>query len=168
MSGQPQYRDNDIKPVVAALNLVVQQHVSRVGVRAGLNKYFIPTSNEVYPLTLGLEARQGFFVSIRPMYKQLMVNINACMSAFYLPGNLADAMLAFQQNTRGDMPKDFAEGMKVITRHLGYPRKRTITGILHTPANRTSFDCKELGGVVTVENYFKQSKLTITPHCKAN
>ncbi|KAK7682059.1 hypothetical protein QCA50_015023 [Cerrena zonata] len=153
-SGDPQYRNNETLPVITSLNRVVQQHASRVGVRVGKNKFFIPTSNQVFPLTLGLEARQGFFVSVRPMYKQLMVNINVCMSAFYLPGNLADAMLAFQERTSGGMPTEFAEGLKVITRHLGYPRKRTITAIARTPASRTKF---KLNGTqeVTVAEYFR-------------
>lgn len=92
------------------------------------------------------------------MYKQLMLNINACMSAFYLPGNLADAMLAFQARSSGGMPNDFAEGLKVVTRHLGYPKKKTITGVGRASASRTTF---KLNGSqdITVTQYFKNRTL---------
>ncbi|CAL1702590.1 unnamed protein product [Somion occarium] len=156
MSGQPQYRDADVLPIVSALNLVLQQHASRVGVRVGKNRYFIPTSNAIFPLTLGLEARQGFFLSVRPMYKQLMVNINVCTTAFYLPGNLAMAMMAFQRESSGGMPRDFADKLKVVTTYLGYPRKRTIKSIARTPASRTTFHCEEFGGNISVEEYYKR------------
>ena len=160
-SGDPQYRNNDqaILPVITSLNRVVQQHATRVGVRVGKNKFFIPTSNTVFPLTLGLEARQGFFVSVRPMYKQLMVNVNACMSAFYLPGNLADAMRAFQRQSYGGMPNDFAEGLKVITRHLGYPKKSTFARIGRDSASRTKFKLDDgKGPEITVAAFFRTSK----------
>lgn len=97
-------------------------------------------------------------MSVRPMYKQLMVNINVCMTAFYTPGNLAQAMQAFQQQTGGAMPQTFADRLKVSTKHLGYTRKFTIFRIMTGKTARTErFDCSELGGMVTVEDFFKRS-----------
>ena len=158
MSGNPQHRDTDTQPMISALNLILQQYASRRGVRVGQNKYFFPSSSEHHTLSLGVEAFRGFFMSVRPMYKQLMVNINVCMTAFYTAGNLAQAMDAFQNQTGGAMPNSFADKLKVSTKHLGYTRKYTIHRIMTGKTARTErFDCVELGGQVTVENYFKRS-----------
>ncbi|TFK81085.1 Piwi-domain-containing protein [Polyporus arcularius HHB13444] len=157
MSGDPRHRDVDTQPLVSALNLVLQQYASRRGVRVGKNKYFFPSSSQHHPLSLGVEAYRGFFMSIRPMYKQLMVNINVCMTAFYTPGNLAEAMLAFSQQTGGGMPQSFADRLKVSTKHLGYTKKHTIFRIMTGKTAATEkFDCPELGGMITVENFFKR------------
>ncbi|KAI0078016.1 Piwi-domain-containing protein [Panus rudis PR-1116 ss-1] len=155
MSGKPQHRDVDTGPAVAALNLILQQHANRTGVRVGKNKYFLPSSNEVFPLTLGLEARRGYFLSVRPMYKQLTVNINVCMTAFYIPGNLADAMLAFRNQTHGGMPREFSDKLKVVTRHLGYPKKHTVQRLAGS-ARKEKFYCDEYKETITVEEFFKR------------
>ena len=144
--------------MISALNLILQQYASRKGVRVGRNKYFFPSSAEHHPLSLGVEAYRGFFMSVRPMYKQLMVNINVCMTAFYTPGNLAEAMLAFSRQTGAGMPQSFADRLKVSTKHLGYTRKHTIFRIMTSKtAAKEKFDCPELGGMITVENFFKRS-----------
>lgn len=157
LNGQPDHRDDGILPLVSALNLILQQHASKTGVRSGRNRYFFPALDH-FPLGLGLETWKGFFVSVRPAYNQLMVNINVCMTAFYTPGNLADAMLAFNQQSLGGLPRAFVENLKISTTHLGYVRKRGIIAIMPTTARRTQFRCEELGGTVTVEQYFKRSK----------
>lgn len=75
MEGQPSWRDYDPLPLISALNLVLQQHANRVGVRVGKSKYFFPSSSQRHSLGPGLEAIQGFYASVRPAYKQLMVNV---------------------------------------------------------------------------------------------
>lgn len=157
MEGRPDARDADLQPLVSALNLVLQQHASRSGIRVGQNRYFFRASATSQSLSLGVEAWRGFFMSVRPMYKQLMVNINVCMTAFYKPGNLADAMIAFQQESGGGMPRAFAEKLKVSTRHLGHIRKKAIHRLTNETARQARFDCQELGGMVTVEQYFQRS-----------
>lgn len=42
----------------------------------GRNKFFFPSDVQL-PLTGGLEAWRGFYSSVRPAHKQLMVNVNA-------------------------------------------------------------------------------------------
>lgn len=81
------------------------------------------------------------------------------MTAFIVPGNLAQRLLEFSNNSRGSMPtlpKAMVKSIKVKTLHLGYRKKLNAIG--NTTARRTSFDCEELGGRVTVETYFKKSK----------
>ncbi|THG98015.1 hypothetical protein EW026_g4090 [Hermanssonia centrifuga] len=159
LDGQPSHRNHDTLPLISALNLVLQKHASQTGVRVGKNRYFFP-STERYPLALGLEACRGFFLSVRPTYKQLMVNVNVCMTAFYLPGNLAQAMLAFR-DASGGMPNQFSDRLKVVTSHLGYPRKQTLKRVMTATARKTQFKCEEMGGMVSVERFFKE-KYNIT------
>ena len=144
---------------------MLQQHPSTSGVRVGKNRYFFPSDSGKIDLGLGVEAWKGFFTSVRPAYKQLMVNVNVCMTAFYCPGNLADALLAFQRTSMGTMPAKFAQGIKVTTSHLGYKMKKPLKKVMGTPANNTFFECEELGGRVSVEQYFKRSKSSfLTPY----
>ncbi|KAF9817896.1 hypothetical protein IEO21_03090 [Rhodonia placenta] len=160
MDGNDQ--DYDSQPLISALNLILQQHASNTGVRVGRNRYFFSAATQApLGLSLGIEARRGFFMSIRPTYKQLMVNVNVCMTAFYTPGNLAQAMMAFQQQTGGGMPRTFTDKLKVATTHLGYTRKKAIFRVSDQTARQIKFDCQELGGIVTVEQYF-QRKYKIT------
>ena len=106
-------------------------------------------------LGLGVEACQGFFTSVRPTYKQLMVNVNVCMTAFYRPGNLADAIIAFSRSSLGAMPRRFSQGIKVTTKHLGYKMKKPLKRITDKPASQTFFEHDKYGRV-SVEQYFKR------------
>lgn len=134
----------------------MQKHATTNGVRVGQNKYFFP-AEERFPLTLGLEACRGFFMSVRPNFKQLMVNINVCMTGFYMGGNLADAMMEFQRQT-GALPSEFFDRLKVVTTHLGYPRKKAIFRIGGNTSRQQRFKCDEYGGgEISVEDYFKRS-----------
>jgi len=81
------------------------------------------------------------------------------MSAFIAPGNLADRLLEFKGNSWGAMPtlpKDMVKSIKVKTLHLGHRKK--LNAFSTTSARDTFFDCPELGGKVSVEEYFTKSK----------
>lgn len=75
LDGKAEARDYDPLPLLSALNLVLQQQASRSGVRVGKNRYFFPASAHKVSLGPGVEAVQGFYTSVRPAYKQLMVNV---------------------------------------------------------------------------------------------
>jgi len=127
-------------------------------VRVGRNRYFFPSREDIHPLSPVVDVWKGFFTSVRPALNQLLINVNVCMTAFYRPGNLAERMIHFQMNSGGAMPKDFKDGLKVnATKHLGYNRRKAVKAITGKTARRTTFDCPEFGGQVTVENYFKRS-----------
>ncbi|KAF8229226.1 hypothetical protein L208DRAFT_1402452 [Tricholoma matsutake] len=87
----------DALPLISALNLVLQQNASRTGVRVGKTRYFFPSSARKISLGPRVEAWQGFFASVRPTYKQLMANVNVCMTAFVEPCNLPDALRGFPE-----------------------------------------------------------------------
>lgn len=76
-------------------------------------------------------------------------------SQFYEPGNLADAIMSFQRNSMGALPRKFVDKLKIRTKHLGH--KKAVKRIMTQTARQVKFDCPELGGEVTVETYFKKS-----------
>lgn len=159
VNGQPNSRDYSTSPLISAYNLVLQRQASKTGVRVGENRYFFPSSSENFSLGPGLEAFRGYYASVRPTYKSLMVNVNVCMAPFYVPGNLADILKTFQRLSHGAMPQRFLSKIKVTTSHLGYKRKRPIFAIETRTAAQISFDCPELGGNVSVQKYFERSNL---------
>lgn len=158
IQGRPENRAYDPLPLVSALNLVLQQHASTHGYRVGRNRYFFKdrTQNTAMPLGVGIEAWQGFYMSVRPTYKQVSANINVCMTAFYSEGNLAERMWEFRSQS-GGMPSSFASKLKVTTKHLGYKRTWSILRIASTNARNERFNCEEYKGMISVEDFFKRS-----------
>jgi eukaryotic translation initiation factor 2C len=77
------------------------------------------------------------------------------MSAFYEPVNLADAIQAFQRNSRGAIPNRFVKALRVRTRHNGH--KKEVRHIRNQPATKVTFDCEEYGGKISVADYFRRS-----------
>ncbi|KAJ2936747.1 hypothetical protein H1R20_g354, partial [Candolleomyces eurysporus] len=165
LNADPESRKYDPLPLISSLNLVLQQHAQRTGVRVGTGRFFFPASPTTPKLQFRageLYVKQGFFVSVRPAYKQLMVNINACMTAFVEPGNLADRLLNYGESSYGAMPtlsKAMIRSIKVRTLHLHHRKKLTAIGT--TTARNTFFPCAEYGGNISVEQFFKK-KYNIT------
>ena len=121
----------------------------------GRNKFFHSDSTE-RPQTIGggLEAWRGFYSSVRPAHKSLMVNVNVCTTAFYTPGNLAERIMQFTSASFGARPNAFAKGLRVRTTHLGH--KKGIKKVVDVTAKQHTFVAEGMG-TVTVEVYFKRS-----------
>jgi eukaryotic translation initiation factor 2C len=136
----------------------VQAGASHTGVRVGKNKYFFGPSQG--PLGGGVEGLRGYFASVRPVWKSMMVNVNVCMTAFIESKNMATAIEDFQRGSRGAMPQLSAmfgkSVLRVKTKHLGHRKK--VWKIEDKNCNQLSFPCEELGGTVTVAQYFRKSK----------
>lgn len=96
-------------------------------------------------------------MSARPVYKELMVNVGVCMTAFYKPGNLAQAIMEFDRQSKGAMLQRFAQKLKVTTKHLGYVQTKPLKKILSTTSKTTFFQCDEFNAKMSVEEYFKRS-----------
>lgn len=159
LQGQPQYKDYDIMPVISALNVILASHPNRTGgpgVMVGRNRWFFKTQDSL-PTSLGggLEAWRGFYSSVRPSHNQLMVNVNVCTTAFYTPGNLANAIREFANASWGARPGAFVKGVRVRATHLGY--KKTVKSISDKTANTHKFKVDEFGGeLLSVAQYFKK------------
>ena len=158
VDGDPANRDLDIGPLVSALNLIVQTSAARNGTRVGRNRHFFGPAQG--SLSNGVEAWRGYFASVRPVWKTLMVNINVCMTAFIETQNMADAIMNFQRGSRGAIPHLGAmfgkSPLRVKTQHLGH--RKGVWAIGHRTANQEKFSCEELGGIVTVAEFFRKSK----------
>ncbi|PFH53610.1 hypothetical protein AMATHDRAFT_1253 [Amanita thiersii Skay4041] len=159
--GDLQQSAHQMQPTISALNLIFQAHASHAGVRLGKkesngeSKYFFgPGETTLAP---GIEIWKGFFMSIRPVFKQLMVNVNVCYTAFMTPGNLGDSLLKLNVASKGaipTLPHDIVASMKVKAQHLGYPKQLVAIGT--KTARSETFYCEEFDEKVTVENYFRR------------
>ncbi|KAK0467814.1 argonaute-like protein [Desarmillaria tabescens] len=161
LNANEEYRDYDPLPIISALNLVLQQNAMRTGVRIGQNKYYFqPPPSEHKSLGPSIEAWRGFSISVRPAYKQLMVNIKACMAPFVKPGNLADVLELFNRDSLGGMPtlpKGLARSIKVVTTYLGHKRRYKLWDIGHKSAQNTTFPCEEFEkNDMSIEEFFKK------------
>lgn len=140
----------------------MQANAARSGFRP-LTKnayYFDPNADTGVPTRDGIKVVQGFFASVRPVVKSLMVNVNSCMSAFYVPRDMSDALQEFIQQSRGAVPKKFFGNMRVVTTYLGYNRRNTVKAIGPLSARKTIIQTEH--GTVSVEDYFRQSELSVS------
>ena len=136
----------------------MQRQAAQHGIRFGKNRYFFE-DGEKRQLGPQLLALMGFYSSVRPVYKQLMVNVNVCMAAFLQPGKLSDALRAFDSRSRGAIPQDLLAKVRISTTYRGYKCVRTIFRISDKSARRQAFFSKENGRNVTVEEFFLKSTL---------
>jgi eukaryotic translation initiation factor 2C len=146
----------DVDPVIAAINLVMQRQASQLGWRFGRNRYFF---NDKQKSLIGTRiwALMGFYSSVRPGNRLPLVNVNICMSAFCEPGKLSDALRAFSVASVDAIPREFMRKVKVSTRYLGYKRVMTIQRVVGVSANRQMFACEELGGMTSIKEYYFRS-----------
>ncbi|KAL4076885.1 Piwi domain-containing protein [Scleroderma yunnanense] len=158
IKGKPEYRGHDIQSIISALNLILATGPDRRGVVVGGNKFFFRAARDPTPIGGGLEAWKGFYSSVRPVHKQLMVNVNVCTTAFYVAQNLAIAMSEFRSASFGAYMNDWIRGVRVMMTHLG--RRGTIKEVVGVDARQHRFHAGELGEV-SVEQYFKR-KYNIT------
>ena len=154
LAGQMQYGNYSASPVVAALNDLLTSLPKKMSIVVERNQYFARTIAEPFKLGGGVEAWKGLCTSVRPVYKQLMINANFCMKPFYIAGNLVFAMEAFRDASFGARMDTFVRGIRIEVTHLGH-RKIVRRFAPHT-AKTYSFDTQEYGRV-TVEEYFRQS-----------
>lgn len=91
-----------------------------------------------------------------------MVNVNVCATAFYSEGNLAEAMNVFEQASFGARMSAFVQRLRVRTDHLGH--QKTVKRLAKLSAKQHKFEAQELGGMVTVEEYFRRSTLLVALH----
>lgn len=161
--------------IVQALNIVMAKRVSEdVGIVShGQNKYFVLENNPA-SLTGGLVALRGYYSSIRTSNARILLNLNACTSAFYSAVPLWRVMSEFLGGTapragdvwnRGSIRKlqSFLRLLKVETRYLvvdGAPsvRVKVIRGLNGLGARGVTFDTD--AGRTSVEAWFLSSKCT--------
>ena len=90
-------------------------------------------------------------------FKSLMVNVDTCMSAFYIPRQLSDAMLDYFRQSGSMIPQKFFGKARVTTTYHGYSRRSTIKGF-GTNSARNSMIRTDKFGKVSVEKHFLKSE----------
>lgn len=151
----------DFQPFVSALNLIIQKRASNLAIRAGKNRYFFPAEQDRQStLSPMLFAFKGFYSSARPSLGQVVLNVNVCMTPFYVSGTLMDAISRFMDRTQGAVPSQFPSKVKVVTNHLGYNRTWTLAEVLGAPGpGDVTFECsKYKPQKTTVAAYFLRGK----------
>ncbi|KIJ60908.1 hypothetical protein HYDPIDRAFT_31786 [Hydnomerulius pinastri MD-312] len=151
----------DLSVILSALNLVLAEHPSKAAVQIGRNdddkknpdQRFFFNSTEPVPLDGALEARKGFYTSVRPAHQQVMVNVNACTAPFYKPQPFVDAMHQYRDFMSGGGMGRFGAGVKVKTTHTH--RIETVRGLAKVNAREYKFQAGEFGEV-TVEEFFQR------------
>jgi hypothetical protein len=164
--------------VINALNIVVSKCFGNGVFRLGANKFFVEAGS--HPLGRSpLVTIRGYFYSIRPGMGHILLNVNACTSAFLQPVTVAELMS--EDNTRL-FGKDYPSFLTGLRCYIDYSRGRSskakmssmnkdesrikkICG-LGQPCNEQKFTLKtrdEQGNVVsekpiTVANYLNTSK----------
>jgi len=166
-SADAHYEGHD--EAVQALNIIMARKPSMTPdvVAVGQNKWY-PVGPQAVLSNLGggLIALKGYYASVRTATLRMMVNLNVCTGAFYKPGPLLDCMREFRDMDRTEDALDkFLQKLRVETNYLKKkgvpsPRVKTICGLAAGGANaqQSKFQCEELGGRVTVEDFFKRSK----------
>lgn len=157
----------------------------------GASRFFRVTNNvnpQNFDLGGGLLVFSGYFRSVRCTTNRLMLNVNVASSAFYRDGNLTELIHEWScayHGLRGGQQVNlpvlqqgdlhaldrFLKGLRVMTHYLGRPVGRTICGLASTDSNpvpkHVTFKIKEDGKpekVKSVSQYFKDSKLLMTPY----
>lgn len=64
-------------------------------------------------------------------------------------------MMEFLDSSHDADLGEFVEGVRVKTQHLGY--KKTVKRLSNLNARQHYFEAADLGGMITVETYFKRS-----------
>ena len=154
----------DPLPIISAFNLIMTTHATRNGVSFGKNRYFFPPrslnpSEEPFYLSQGLEAWKGFFTSVRPTYKTLMMNVNVCMGAFIIPNKQLSKIIL----QCGESSASFLRRARVTLNHTGYRKRATIKEFGSKTARETVFQCDKYGKI-SVEQYFKKRMFESPPN----
>ncbi|KAF8578838.1 Piwi-domain-containing protein [Ramaria rubella] len=151
-------RSYNIAPLLSALNIVFAKYPSGLGqgTKVGRDRFFFKSEVNSLDLGAGLEAWKGFYSSVRPTLNSLLVNVNVCYTAFYKEQNLAFAMEEFRGASYGASADKFVEGVRVRLSHLSYRPKKTVRKVSARGATQVRFQCAELGGTVTVADYFQR------------
>lgn len=107
--------------VINALNIVISKCFEGGVFRLGANKFFIEAGN--VPLVGSpLSTIRGYFYSIRPGMGHILLNVNACTSAFLQPVTLDVLMSTSSQKLFGKDYPSFLTGLRV---YIDYTRGDT-------------------------------------------
>jgi len=153
LAGQTHYRTYNAMPIISDLNVILTSFPKRMAIISWRNQYFSRPTAEPFRLG-GVDVWKGLCSSVRPVYKQLMIKANVCITAFHIPRSLVLAMMEFERASLGAQMNRFFLGVRIET-HLGH--RRIIKSFASQTARTYSFDVPGYGWV-TMEEYFRRSE----------
>ena len=164
---------------IQALNVAMSRRPASapdVAVLPGGNKFFRKDA-QICDLGGGLLALRGYYTSVRTATLRLLLNVNSITSAFYKPGNLLSLMQEFRKSyeeNRKVLPplllNNFLKGIQVEVSYLktskGSCKTKVVFGIARKPelmasAQKIRFKWDETNSTLSVEEYFKRSKIQV-------
>jgi hypothetical protein len=149
-----------------ALNVLIHHKPSMTQAKVGKIFY---TNQGSRPICGGVEVWQGYFQSIRPTPRRLMVNIDLHATTFYESGSLVQLVvkilgkrsvddLRIQERDRLKLEK-ILKNLKIYATHRGenaLRRRLRITKLTNTSASNTKFDDGN-GNQIDVASYFNST-----------
>ncbi|CAO2651958.1 Nn.00g002410.m01.CDS01 [Neocucurbitaria sp. VM-36] len=169
---QPDKTVNDeIKMINKALNMVIAKALSRDCFSLKANKFFLTGGHT--SLSDSFCTMRGYSYSIRPGMGQILLNLNACTSAFYHPILVSKFLLDNNSISGQDERLSALQGVRV---HLTYDPKHsdkdsnsrpaTIKTYMKTIEGHSKFPCSNQtfplqggrpGGTITVQDHFQRT-----------
>jgi eukaryotic translation initiation factor 2C len=108
----------DASPALTALNIVIAKSLGDGVIQQGSNKFFIEAGWEQLNRS-PLCTIQGYYFSTRPGINKILLTVNACTSAFFMPLRLSDLMTRANQNLFG---KDYPSVLTGLRVYIDYER----------------------------------------------
>ncbi|WEW54654.1 hypothetical protein PRK78_000074 [Emydomyces testavorans] len=167
------YHRDEKNMAIQALNMAVARfpNFSKRIQFVGQSRHFFLDVKEDLTLGGGLEARRGFFHSVKSSTGRLLLNLNVSTAAFYRSGNLrhvAEEVVQLDIATKdaaetGKLER-FLKKVRIRTKHGKTPQIRTIfevaktnTGVAALPSQVTFWwEQGQPARHITVEEYFRK------------
>lgn len=156
-----------------ALNMVISKALSRDSFSLQANKFFVAGGHA--PLGRSLCTMRGYFYSVRPGMGQMLLNLNACTSAFFQPllvsQFLSDTITIEKESERKNVLQGVRVALTYSPKQSGdKPKSRaaTVEASMQSiegcglPCNKQKFLLRGRDGAqhegITVQNHFLRSK----------
>lgn len=133
------YDKDERNMAIQAMNMAVARYPNfgrRIQFVGQSRHFFLETGNEKFFLGGGLEARRGFFHSVKTSTGRLLLNLNVSTAAFYRAGRLIQVAeeavplhIARKDNREAHRLDRFLRKLRISTTHGKTSRARTITEI---------------------------------------
>ena len=149
-----------------AIDILIRQLPSILHTTVGRSFYTPQGAQSLYG---GAEVWQGYYQSVRPTPKKMMINVDLSATAFYESGSLVDMVVKIlnkrnvddlrriQDRDRAKLEKSL-KNLKVYVTHRGEnasKRRLRITKLTNTPASSTKFEAD--GKQLDVASYFNNT-----------
>jgi eukaryotic translation initiation factor 2C len=167
---QRQTSSYDSSRILSAFNSALRARASQNEPRSRDGAFCYPpaffTPPQIIQCNANVEAWKGFLSTIRPIYKGLALNIDACLRAFFIPRvQLSDLMLELRQRAHGVDPNwSSLFGRLKITTTIG-PKKTRFVKSFNPASARSMTVTVEKYGSISVEQFYQRGNPILVSGC---